>query len=348
MIIRRRIKIIILILAAAGLLAALPFLRYYRWIFNSNTNLQGNKEFYLYIPTGSDYSDVLSLLDEERILRNRQSFEWLAARKNYPSHVYPGRYRLWPGMSNNQLIGMLRAGRQDPVMLTFNNIRTIEELATKVSRQIEADREDIIRLLNDRDFLDKIGLTPATRIGIFLPDSYEFYWNTSAEQFINRMYREYNRFWNQERLNKAEATGLSPMEVMTLASIVDEEAVIHDEEPVIAGVYMNRLQRGIRLQADPTIKFANGDMNIQRVLKIHLQTDSPYNTYRYRGLPPGPIRMPSLSAIMAVLDYQKHDYLYFCAKDDFSGYHVFARTLDQHIANARAYRKALDQRKIFN
>jgi UPF0755 protein len=345
---RRRIKTIILILVAAGLLAAFPFLRYYRWIFTSNTDLQGKKEYHLYIPTGSEYNDVLDLLDEDGIIRNRQSFEWLAARKNYPNHVYPGHYRLQPGMSNNRLISMLRAGSQEPVMLTFNNIRTIEQLATIVSRQIEANREDIIRLLNDRDFLDKLGLTPATRIGIFLPDSYEFYWNTSAEQFINRMYREYSKFWNRERLKKAEAAGLSPMEVMTLASIVDEEAIISEEEPAIAGVYMNRLRKGIRLQADPTIKFANGDMNIQRVLKKHLVIDSPYNTYRYGGLPPGPIRIASLSAIMAVLDYQRHDYLYFCAKDDFSGYHVFARTLDQHNANARAYRKALDKKKIYN
>jgi len=345
---KRRNKIIIIILLLAGLTAAIPFYRYYRWIYSRNIDLKGDKEHYLYIPTGSDYQDVLDLLNADGHIKNIHSFDWLAVKKNYPNHVHPGRYKLRPGMSNNKLIGMLRSGSQEPVMLTFNNIHTIEELATVVSRQIEAKAQDIVFLLNDRAFLDKIGLTPVTRIGIFLPDSYEFYWNTSAEQFIYRMYKEYNRFWNRERTKKAEAIGLSPMEVMTLASIVDEETVMKEEEPAVAGVYLNRLKKRMRLQADPTIKFAHGDMNIQRILKKHLLTDSPYNTYRYGGLPPGPIRIPALSAISAVLDYQHHDYLYFCARDDFSGYHVFARTLEQHNENARSYRKALDQQKIFN
>lgn len=331
-----------------GLAAVLPFLRYYRWIYSGNIDLHGEKEYFLYIPSGSGYEDVVNLLGTSGQIRNISSFKWLAVRKNYPNHVFPGRYRLRQGMSNNQLIGILRSGSQEPVMVTFNNIRTIRELASVISRQIEADESEIVRLLQDRNYLIKLGLTQETCIGIFLPDTYEFWWTTSAEQFIQRMYREYGKFWNRERRKKAGTIGLSPMEVITLASIVDEETVMKEEEPVIAGVYLNRLKKGIRLQADPTIKFANGDMSITRILKKHLTIDSPYNTYRYGGLPPGPIRIPSLSAIKAVLDYQRHDYLYMCARPDFSGYHAFARTLEQHNVNARAYRKALDSRKIFN
>jgi UPF0755 protein len=335
---------IILPVLGAGIL----FIHYYNRIYAPNVDLEGGEDVYLYIPAGSDYQAVMDLIAGEGFIRNTASFDWLARKKNYPNHVNPGRYRLRDKMNNNRLINMLRSGRQEPVRLVFNNIRVLERLAGVVSRQIEADSASISDLLKDEEFLASLGLSRESVTGIFLPNTYEVYWNTSAEQFIRRMLREYERFWDRERRARAESIGLSPPEVMTLASIVDEETMIDDEKPVIAGVYMNRLNRGIRLQADPTVKFANGDMNMQRVLKVHLEKDSPYNTYRYAGLPPGPIRVPSVSAVEAVLNYQRHDYLYFCARDDFSGYHVFARTLDQHNKNARSYQNALNRRKIYN
>lgn len=333
--------LIVLVLLVVGI-------RNYHWIWGSNTRIDGDGTAWLYVTSGSVYSDVFSGLNKGGFLKDSASFDWLARKKHYLSHVHAGRYRITAGMSNNRLINMLRSGEQDPVRLTFNNIRTKGRLAGVVSVQIEADSAGICRLLEDGDFLATLGLTPETAIGIFLPNTYELYWNTSAEDFIRRMKKEYDRFWNKDRQAQAESIGLSPMEVMTLASIVDEETTKTDEEARIAGVYMNRLNKGMRLHADPTIKFAVGDMSLRRVLNEHLEVDSPYNTYKHGGLPPGPIRVPSLSAIDAVLNYEHNDYLYFCVRDDFSGYHVFARTLLQHNKNARSYHNALNRRKIFN
>jgi len=342
------LKYLLVLLIIAVLGAFILFISYYNRIYASNVDLKGEEEVLLLIPTGSDYQAVLEQLAADGIIKNTNSFDWLARRKNYPNHVNPGRYSIPDKMSNNRLINKLRSGRQEPLKLIFNNIRSLDKLAGVVSRQIEADSASICYLLNDEVFLSSLGLSKESAIGIFLPNTYEVYWNISEEQFIRRMLAEYETYWNRDRRGKAESIGLSPLEVMTLASIVDEETMMDEENPIIAGVYMNRLDRGIRLHADPTVKFANGDMNIQRVLRKHLEIDSPYNTYRVGGLPPGPIRVPSLSAVEAVLDYQKHDFIYFCARDDFSGYHVFARTLDQHNINARSYQNALNQRKIFN
>ncbi len=342
------VKYLLVLLVIAVLGAVILFVRYYNRIYAPNVDLSGKETLLLHIPTGSDYQAILDLLTADGIIKNTKSFDWLARRKNYPNHVNPGQYSIPDKISNNRLINKLRSGKQEPVQLIFNNIRSLDKLAGVVSRQIEADSASICELLKDEAFLGSLGLSRESAMGIFLPNTYEVYWNTSAEQFIRRMLAEYETYWNRKRRGMAETIGLSPLEVMTLASIVDEETMMDEENPVIAGVYMNRLNRGIRLHADPTVKFANGDMNIQRVLRKHLEIDSPYNTYRVGGLPPGPIRVPSLSAVEAVLNYQKHDYLYFCARDDFSGYHVFARTLDQHNKNARSYQNALNQRKIFN
>jgi UPF0755 protein len=272
----------------------------------------------------------------------------VAIKKNYPRHVYPGRYILRGGTSNDRLVNMLRSGSQEPVKLVFNNIRSKEDLAGTLAEQIEADSAGILGLFSNVERIEENGLSPETAIGIFIPNTYEMYWNTSAEELFERMMREYRIFWNEERLSQARRIGLKPMEVITLASIVDEECLMREEEPSIAGVYINRLNRRMRLQADPTVRYAAGDMNITRVLKKHLLIESPYNTYRHGGLPPGPIVIPSISAIDAVLEYDRHDYLYFCAKEDFSGYHNFATTLAQHNENARSYQKALNRRKIFN
>ncbi len=342
---RKYVLIIILLIILAG---TSGLVMVYDRIWRNNVNLPAGESAELFIPTGSEFGDVLRLLTGQDLLRDSASFRWVAVKKNYPRHVYPGRYRIRHGMGNNRLVGLLRSGSQEPVQLVFNHIRSPEMLAGVVSAQIEADSMEILSLFTNEELLDKHHLTRETVMGIFIPNTYEIYWNTSAEEFLVRMLREYRNFWNEDRLAKAKKMGLEPMEVMTLASIVDEEALHPDEEARIAGVYINRLNRRIRLQADPTIRFAAGDMNMSRVLKKHLLIDSPYNTYRYGGLPPGPIVIPSISAIDAVLNYEHNDYLYFCAREDFSGYHNYARTLAQHNENARSYQNALNRRKIFN
>lgn len=316
----------------------------YRQIYKPNIE---KGSYYLYITTGSEFNDVVETLKQDHVLKNLSSFIWLAEKKNYPNHVYPGRYTLDSMMNNNNIIDKLRSGFQDPVRLVFNSIRTREQLAGKVSKQIEADSLSLIRLFHSDSMISKYGFRPETFTCIFLPNTYEVWWNTSAEKFIERMYKEYLQFWNDERKEKAAKLNLSAEEITTLASIVDEETYYKDEMPRVAGVYINRLRKRMHLQADPTLKFALGDFTIKRVLNIHKQIDSPYNTYKRYGLPPGPISIPSISAIDAVLNYESHRYLYFCAKPDFSGYHNFAKTLSQHNMNAREYQRALNKERIW-
>jgi UPF0755 protein len=343
----RRIIIIVffLVLVLTALVAGVSM---FNRIWRSNVSITTGEDLDLYIPTGSGFQDVLEILAGHDILKDTSSFRWLAVRKNYHNHIHPGKYRIKNGQSNNQLVGMLRSGRQEPVQVMFNNIRTPQKLAGTVADQIEADSLEILSIFEDTAMLAEHQFTRETVVGVFIPNTYEIYWNTSASQFLERMIREYRIFWNETRLAQAKKAGLTPMEVMTLASIVDEETLIREEEARIAGLYMNRLKQGIRLHADPTVKFAAGDMSITRVLNKHLAIESPYNTYKNGGLPPGPIVIPSVSAIEAVLNYERHNYLYMCAREDFSGYHNFATTLSQHNKNARLYRNALNRRKIFN
>lgn len=310
-------------------------------------NIINGNSYYLYISTGSDFNDVIQILEKDSILKDISSFKWLAEKKNYPNHVYPGRYRLDSLMNNNDLIDKLRSGFQDPVKVVFNSIRTREQLAGKISKQIEPDSLTLIKLLYNDSLIAEYGLKQETFTCIFLPNTYEFWWNTSSEKFIDRMYKEHQKFWNDDRKRKAAILNLTPEEVTTLASIVDEETYYSAEMPRVAGVYINRLRRRMHLQADPTLKFALGDFSIKRVLNVHKQIDSPYNTYKRYGLPPGPISIPSISAIDAVLNYESHSYIYFCAKPDFSGYHNFAKTLSQHNVNARNYQRALNKERIW-
>lgn len=302
---------------------------------------------YIYIRTGATFDDVCKELGNANALFNRSSFEWLAEKKKYVNNIKPGRYKLTGRLSNKELLQLLRSGEQEPVKLTINNIRTINQLAGIVGHNLEADSAEIVSLLNNNDYLIGYYLNPNTSLSIFIPNTYEFYWNTNAKQFIKRMYKEFNIFWNEERRKQADSIGYTPIEVMIIASIVEEETNNADEYPIIAGLYINRLKINMPLQADPTIKFALGDFAIKRVLNKDTEVKSPYNTYRYKGLPPGPISMPSIKAIDGVLNYKRHKYLYFCAKSDFSGNHLFARTLQQHIQNANDYWKALDMKKIF-
>jgi UPF0755 protein len=264
----------------------------------------------------------------------------------YPNHVKPGKYLIKDGMSNRDLIHMLRSGHQVTVRLVFNNIRLKKDLASQISRQLEADSVSLVKLLNNDTALSGIGFNRFTIMTLFIPNTYDFYWNTSAEEFLRRMQKEYKKFWNDERIEKGRLAMLNPVEVTILASIVEEETQKDSEKPVIAGLYINRLRKGMLLQADPTIKFALGDFTIKRVLKKYKDIDSKYNTYKYEGLPPGPICIPSISSINAVLNYQRNDYLYMCAKEDFSGYHTFARTIEQHERNAKLYQSALTRAGI--
>ncbi len=340
---KRYLVLILILIALAGLWKLYTT---YEKVYEPNVNLQNHSSRYLYIPSGSEFNDVIKILNKENIIEDTESFKWLAQKKNYPNHVYPGRYLIKDQMSNNEIINLLRSGEQAPVDLIFNNIRTKKELASVVSNQIEADSAKLVHLLNNRAYLEKYEFTPQTALAMCIPNTYQIYWNRSAEEFIQRMHREYQKFWSKEKLQKARKVNMQPVEIITLASIVDEETMRNDEMEKIAGVYINRLEKGMRLQADPTIKFALKDFTIKRVLKKHLSVDSPYNTYKNAGLPPGPISIPSIAAINSVLNHEHHNYLYFCAKPDFSGYHNFSSTHYQHMLNAAKYQKALNKNSI--
>jgi UPF0755 protein len=343
---RSLIRTILYIFALIFIVAGFKFASVYQRAFKPNIHTPGGNVFHLYIYTGSDYSQVLDTIYKHGLVKNKKSFEWIAKKKKYNVRIHPGRYRVSNNMSNNAFINMLRSGIQDPVNLVINTARTADDLALRLSTQIEPSKEDLSALLSDESYLSQYGFNRQTVLGMFIPNTYQFWWNISGVDFFKRMYREYNKFWNDDRLAKAREIKLKPNEVITLASILINETNKEDEYRRIAGVYINRLNKGIRLQADPTIKFALGDFERTRILKKDTQVNSPYNTYMHDGLPPGPISLPSIHAIDAVLNYEKHDYIFFCAKEDFSGYHNFARNITQHNKNARSYQKALNRRNI--
>ena len=303
---------------------------------------------YLFVPTGATFEQVQDSLYHHDMVQNLVAFSVLAKAMDYDKNVKPGRFLLKSDMSNLEAIQLLRSGNQDPVQITFNNIRLKNELPEKICNNIEIEPEEFGKLLSDSTKIQEYGFNPKTVISMFIPNTYEVYWNISAENLMERMHTEYQKFWNEERQEKAKEVGLTPVEVSTLASIVEAEQLTHpDERRRIAGLYVNRLNRGIKLDSDPTLIFAAGDFTIRRVLNEHKEIDSPYNTYRNAGLPPGPIYMPSISSIDAVLNYEEHNYIYMCAKEDFSGYHRFATNLTQHLRNARLYQNALNRAKLF-
>jgi UPF0755 protein len=320
--------------------------RMYSRIFVTNVDID-TEQALLYIPTGTGFDGVLEALEEQGIIEDPKSFIWVARKKEYDKNVKPGRYKIKNGLSNNELVNMLRSGNQDPVMVVFNNVRSIAKLAGRVSGYLEGDSVTFSSYLTDPELPAQYGFTNETFSSMFIPNTYEFFWTTTPEEFVVRMNREYEKFWEGKRDRQAEELGMTRTEVVTLASIVDEETLFDEENSTVAGVYLNRLKKRIPLQADPTLKFALGDFSRQRILNGDKQIDSPYNTYKYRGLPPGPISIPSVSAIDGVLNYKKHNYLFFCAKSDFSGYHVFSQTLAQHNQNAREYQRALNRNHIY-
>ena len=343
------IKRILLFVVLAGLVVGGIFsYMVYNAIFAPNTSFN-NEEAYLYIPTGSTFQEVKELA--QPVLKNLETFEQVAKRKGYTSNVKAGKYAIKKGMNNNDIINTLRVNNI-PVKVSFNNQETLADLAGRISNQIEADSLSLLAAFEDKEFIKAQGFNEETKLGMYLPNSYEFFWNTSSEEFRDRMVKEYDRFWNNERLQKAKAEGLSPKEVTTLASLVHKETAKVDERPKVAGLYLNRLNRGMLLQADPTVIYAikksSGDFTqvIKRVLYKDLELDSPYNTYKYAGLPPGPITMPDISAIDAVLNPETHDYLYFVADVENFGYHKFAKTLAQHNRNKVQYVQWINEQKI--
>ncbi len=327
-------------------IAAFASWYFYQQIYQSNVHLKEGESAYLYIPKGSSIEEVYASLADKNILKDPKFFEWVAERKNLSKHIYPGRYKITAGMSNNSICNLLRSGTHSPVKVTFNYLRTLEDLAGKVASYIDTDSMTLLGILRDPETAAKYNFTKETFPSMFLPNTYKFNWSANGQEFVARMNKEYKNFW-VSRTGKAKAIDLTPEEVTTLASIVQSETAKSEERKRIAGVYMNRLQKGIPLEADPTLIFAMNDFTIKRVLDKHKEIDSPYNTYKNAGLPPGPINMPELSYIDAVLDYEKHNYIFFCAKEDFSGFSNFAENYNQHLKNARKYHQALNKRKIF-
>ena len=341
-------KIIIsILLIGLGIGAYIAYTMYTR-IYQPNVTLTKSKTAFFYIKTSSNFTDVANGLYEGGYIKNRTSFEWVSEKKsNFTKNIKPGKYLLKEGMSNNELVDLLRSGKQEPVKLSFDHIRTVKELAGKLSKNIEADSISIYNLLTDRDFVSKYGLDNKTILTLFIPNTYDFYWNTSAEEMVKKMAVEYKSFWTEERKQQAKKMNLTQSEVSILASIVQaEQSIRAGERPRVAGLYINRLRIGMRLQSDPTVIYGVGDFEIKRVTGKYLAFDSPYNTYKYLGLPPGPIVLPSIKSLDAVLNYEKHNYIYMCAKEDFSGYHNFAVNFSEHQVNARKFQQELNRRNI--
>jgi UPF0755 protein len=343
-------KFLLIALFSALLLAIIAggaFL-YFRQIFlASNVFISDSDKVFVYISDKISTTDeVLELISEQVEIKNRQSLEKAINMLQYTT-VRSGRYELRNKMNNKDLVRMLQRGLQTPVRVTFNNIRTKEELAATLSRQLMSDSASIMALLTDEEYLAEFGFNRYTVVANFIPNTYEFFWNTTAERMFERFNREYRQFWTEERLAKAAAIPLTPIEVSILASIVEAECSVADEYARVAGLYINRLRRGMRLEADPTVIFAHNDFTIRRVLFRHLEIDSPFNTYKNAGLPPGPIRIPSIRGIDAVLNYERHNYIFMTANADFSGRHAFAVTHAEHSRNAAAWHRALNERRIF-
>lgn len=314
-------------------------------VFGPNTGSFTSGDF-LYIRTGSDYDQVKQTLKEEGFVRDINAFDILAKQADYPSHVHAGKYRITKGMSNYNLIRMLRSGRQVPVKLVINKLRTKKDLIRLLSSSLEADSLVLQQMMNDNIYLAQFGLDSNTAMCAVMPDTYEMWWNTNADKAFRKIAKYYTQYWNEQRVRQAKTKGLTPQEAITLASIVEEETNYTPEKPVIASVYLNRLKYHIKLQADPTAKFAAGDFTIRRITATITSIISPYNTYYTAGLPPGPICTPSKQSIEAVLNAANTNYIYFCAKEDFSGSHRFAATYEEHQKNARLYQQALNARGI--
>ena len=340
---KRRVLLYIFLIFAAIIAIASGIILYSMY----GPRIQPENNTVLYIPSGASYGQVMDSLKSKIEIKNPELFNWISEKKAYTTRIKPGRYVLDRTYSYISLINMLRSGNQTAVNVTFSGVRSLNDIAGKAGPKIEADSADLMAFFSDPGNYQGDGFSPETIITVFIPNTYKFMWNTDAKEFYRRMLREYKNFWNDERLAKAEEKGLDPLKVAVLASIIDDEVAKPDEKPRIAGVYLNRLKRGMPLQACPTIRYAWNDYTITRVLFKHLRIESPYNTYKYKGLPPGPIRCPSMEGLDAVLNAEDHNYIFFAAKNDFSGYHNFSSNLREHNRYAASYQQELNRRKIF-
>lgn len=337
--------LMVAVVAFSTLLSSFAFYGY-QMVYAANFNVEKEDSFF-YIPTGATFKDVQNLVNKKEIVGNLVAFSFMAKLMDYDKSVKPGRYLIKKDMNNLEAIRMLRSGDQKPTRISFVAAKKVEDLAKPLSENIELTEAEISQFLNDSSRMVSYGFKPETYISMFIPNTYEVYWTTDGNQLMDKLKKEYDKFWTKERQAKADSMGMTRDEVSTLAAIVQAETAQSDEKPTVAGVYINRLKKGIPLQADPTLIFAANDFGIKRVLNKHKEIDSPYNTYKYKGLPPGPIRMPNITSLDAVLNYEEHSYIYFCAKEDFSGYHNFAVSYSDHRKNARKYQKALNAKKIF-
>ncbi|MEI6866757.1 endolytic transglycosylase MltG [Flavicella sp.] len=335
----------------SGVLIVIPVLtlligyHYYSKIYHNNVL----KNTELFIPTNTNIDGLTQLLSP--IIKNTESFKWVATTKKYSNRIKSGKYAISKGMNNNDLINLLRSGKQTAVHLSFNNQHLLKNLAGRISTQIEPDSLSLLKAFQDETFLKKNNFNLETALAMYIPNSYQVYWNTSAEGFRNKMLKEYKIFWNKQRRRKAKAQNLTLVEVITLASIVQKETAHIAERPIVAGLYLNRYHDQWPLQADPTIIYSlkqkhGQDFEVKRVLLKDLKTDSPYNTYKYRGIPPGPIAMPDISSIDAVLNPKKHNYYYMCANIDEFGKHTFSKTLSEHNRNAQKYQRWISKQGV--
>lgn len=343
------IKKILLFIVLAGLVVGGIFAyKVYDAIFTPNTKIDTDKA-YVYISSDATFQEVQDSL--RPYIKDMESFGQIAEKKGYPSNVKGGKYAITKGMNNNEIINSLRSNNV-PIKLAFNNQETLADLAGRVSNQIEPDSITLLNSFQNSEFLKANDFDDDDKLAMYIPNSYEFFWNTPADKFRDRMLKEYHRFWNESRLKKAKSMGYTPNQVVALASIVHKETAKIDERPRVAGLYLNRLKKGILLQADPTVIYAlkkhagNFDMVIKRVLYKDLEIDSPYNTYKNPGIPPGPITMPDISAVDAVLTPEKHGYYYMVANVKNFGYHKFAKTLAQHNQNKVQYIRWINEQKI--
>jgi UPF0755 protein len=334
------------LIIVSGVVFCFVSLYAYQILFTDNILVDKPSKI-LYIPKNADFKQVLDSLEKGEYVHDKLSFMFLTKLLDYRDNVKPGRYEIKPNTSNLTFIRMLKNGRQTPLKLTLANIRTKDDLIRKLEQKLNLTRAQLADTLNNKDFLYlNYGFNDTTIMTMFIPNTYEVYWTWSVRDLLNYFQKEYNKFWNAERLSKAQEIGLTPTQINIMASIVDAETHKIEEKPRIAGVYMNRYKSGQRLQADPTLVFATGDFGARRINEYHRYYKSPYNTYRNSGLPPGPINLPSINAIDAVLNYEKHDFFYFCAEPNLSGYHLFSKTFEDHLKIARQYWKTLDKEKI--
>ena len=339
---KKTIKIILIVLAAIILIAGIACAVFYKTFMSENVQ---NREVTVVVPPGANFEQVMDTLRKYEVLKSEETFRKTAEVLKYKK-IKIGKYDLSDCRSNLDLVRLLRRGQHYSVKFTFNNVRTADQFVEKVGNKFFFEPSELRAMLQNRDTMQKYGLNDTTAVCLFIPNTYELYYDITASDFLDKMYDYYQQFWNEQRKATASEIGLTQVQVTTLASIVEEENMRPSEKAIIAGLYMNRLHKDMLLQSDPTVKFAIGDFARKRILNADLQVDSPYNTYKYKGLPPGPIRIPEASTMDSVLHYRHHNYLYMCAKEDFSGYHNFTASAAEHAQNAARYRAALNARNI--